>query len=96
MPPAKGTLAARQAVDQENGKGHKGNLGKTGLTSYSGPTVRSTEHALRYIVYVVLKSMEHVLLYIDHFPWTTEHVLWMIQHVLRTLEHVLQTIEHVV
>ena len=35
----KGTLAARQAVDQENGRGHKGTLGKTGLSSYSGPTV---------------------------------------------------------
>ena len=33
------TLAARQAVDQENGRGHKGTLGKRGLSSYSEPTV---------------------------------------------------------
>ena len=37
----KGTLAARQAVDQENGRGHKGTLGKTGLSSYRDPTVTS-------------------------------------------------------
>ena len=35
----KGTLAARQAVDQENGRGHKGTLGKRGLSSYRDSTV---------------------------------------------------------